>query len=95
MSCSPGRGVELGPCGVTVTTVVPGPSDNARDLSSRDPSQREDKQSRDPTFTPIGRLERRRIVAAIPRSSPKRHSGLITGQQIGPRRLECIGRKGD
>jgi 3-oxoacyl-[acyl-carrier protein] reductase len=71
--------LELGPRGVTVNTVVPGPIDNAGIFT--DPSNDEYKKSLI-DMTPIGRLGTPQDVAAITAFLASDDAGLITGQQI-------------
>lgn len=71
--------LELGPRGITVNTVVPGPIDHAGIFT--DPANDEYKQSLIATI-PIGRLGTAQDVAAVVSFLAGDGGGLITGQNI-------------
>ncbi|GAB3931589.1 SDR family oxidoreductase [Kribbella albertanoniae] len=71
--------LELGPRGVTVNTVVPGPIDGAGIFT--DPANDEYKQSL-VAMVPIGRLGTTEDVAAVVAFLTSDDAGLITGQQL-------------
>jgi 3-oxoacyl-[acyl-carrier protein] reductase len=71
--------LELGPRGITVNTVVPGPIDNAGIFT--DPANDDYKQSLI-AMVPIGRLGTPEDVAAVTAFLAGDGGGLITGQQI-------------
>lgn len=71
--------LELGPRGITVNTVVPGPIDHAGIFS--DPANDDYKQSLVATI-PIGRLGTAEDVAAVTAFLAGDGGGLITGQNI-------------
>jgi 3-oxoacyl-[acyl-carrier protein] reductase len=71
--------LELGPRGITVNTIVPGPIDGAGIFT--DPANDEYKQSLI-AMVPIGRLGTTEDVAGIAAFLSSVEAGLITGQQI-------------
>ncbi|MFC9690625.1 SDR family oxidoreductase [Kribbella sp. NPDC056951] len=71
--------LELGPRGVTVNTVVPGPIDGAGIFT--DPANDEYKQSLI-EMVPIGRLGTTEDVAGVVAFLTSDDAGLITGQQL-------------
>jgi 3-oxoacyl-[acyl-carrier protein] reductase len=71
--------LELGPRGITVNTIVPGPIDGAGIFT--DPANDEYKQSL-VAMVPIGRLGTTEDVAGIASFLAGDEAGLITGQQI-------------
>src|SRR3954469_7082133 len=71
--------LELGPRGITVNTVVPGPIDGAGIFT--DPANDEYKQSL-VAMVPIGRLGTTEDVAGVVAFLAGDDAGLITGQQI-------------
>jgi 3-oxoacyl-[acyl-carrier protein] reductase len=71
--------LELGPRGITVNTIVPGPIDGAGIFT--DPANDEYKQSLI-AMVPIGRLGTTEDVAGIAAFLASAEAGLITGQQI-------------
>jgi 3-oxoacyl-[acyl-carrier protein] reductase len=71
--------LELGPRGITVNTVVPGPIDNAGIFT--DPANDDYKQGLI-AMVPIGRLGTPEDVAAVTAFLAGDGGGLITGQQI-------------
>ncbi|MFF1817986.1 SDR family oxidoreductase [Kribbella sp. NPDC058245] len=71
--------LELGPRGVTVNTVVPGPIDGAGIFT--DPANDEYKQSL-VAMVPIGRLGTTEDVAGVVAFLTSDDAGLITGQQL-------------
>lgn len=71
--------LELGPRGVTVNTIVPGPIDGAGIFT--DPANDEYKQSL-VAMVPIGRLGTAEDVAGIAAFLASDEAGLITGQQV-------------
>jgi 3-oxoacyl-[acyl-carrier protein] reductase len=71
--------LELGPRGITVNTVVPGPIDGAGIFT--DPANDDYKQSLI-AMVPIGRLGTPQDVAAITVFLASDDAGLITGQQL-------------
>ncbi|WP_371407841.1 glucose 1-dehydrogenase [Kribbella sp. NBC_00662] len=71
--------LELGPRGITVNTIVPGPIDGAGIFT--DPANNDYKQSLI-AMVPIGRLGTTEDVAAIAAFLASDEAGLITGQQI-------------
>jgi 3-oxoacyl-[acyl-carrier protein] reductase len=71
--------LELGPRGITVNTIVPGPIDGAGIFT--DPANDEYKQSLI-AMVPIGRLGTTEDVAGIAAFLASEEAGLITGQQI-------------
>ncbi|MFD3400320.1 glucose 1-dehydrogenase [Kribbella sp. NPDC058693] len=71
--------LELGPRGITVNTIVPGPIDGAGIFT--DPANDEYKQSLI-AMVPIGRLGTTEDVAGIAAFLASDEAGLITGQQI-------------
>ncbi|MFC6155409.1 glucose 1-dehydrogenase [Kribbella jiaozuonensis] len=71
--------LELGPRGITVNTIVPGPIDGAGIFT--DPANDEYKQSLI-AMVPIGRLGTTEDVAGIAAFLASDQAGLITGQQI-------------
>jgi 3-oxoacyl-[acyl-carrier protein] reductase len=71
--------LELGPRGITVNTIVPGPIDGAGIFT--DPANDEYKQSLI-AMVPIGRLGTTEDVAGIASFLASDEAGLITGQQI-------------
>lgn len=71
--------LELGPRGITVNTVVPGPIDGAGIFT--DPANDEYKKSLIATV-PIGRLGTPQDVAAVTAFLASEEAGLITGQQL-------------
>jgi 3-oxoacyl-[acyl-carrier protein] reductase len=71
--------LELGPRGITVNTIVPGPIDAAGIFT--DPANDEYKQSLI-AMVPIGRLGTTEDVAGIAAFLASAEAGLITGQQI-------------
>ena len=71
--------LELGPRGITVNTIVPGPIDGAGIFT--DPANDEYKQSLI-EMVPIGRLGTPEDVAAVAAFLASDDAGLITGQQL-------------
>jgi 3-oxoacyl-[acyl-carrier protein] reductase len=71
--------LELGPRGITVNTIVPGPIDGAGIFT--DPANDEYKQSLI-AMVPIGRLGTTEDVAGIAAFLASDDAGLITGQQL-------------
>jgi 3-oxoacyl-[acyl-carrier protein] reductase len=71
--------LELGPRGITVNTIVPGPIDGAGIFT--DPANDEYKQGLI-AMVPIGRLGTTEDVAGIAAFLASDEAGLITGQQI-------------
>ena len=71
--------LELGPRGITVNTIVPGPIDGAGIFT--DPANDEYKQSLI-AMVPIGRLGTTEDVAGVASFLASDDAGLITGQQL-------------